>query len=67
MSDYICNFEVWNGLSNRIKFEDNYDTKEAWELQHKYRKDALLFAGKHGCKEPVLYYVIQYDEELSRN
>ncbi len=63
MSDYICNFEVWNGLSNRIKFEDNHDAKEAWELQHKYRKDALLFAGKHGCKEPVLYYIIHHDEK----
>ena len=64
MSLFVCNLEVWNGLSNRISCEDGVDTDVAWDMQHKYRKEALLFAGRHGCKEPVLYYVIQYDEDI---
>ena len=45
-SDLICHFEVWHGLENRIKYEDKFDTKKAWDLRTKYIKDALIYAGK---------------------
>lgn len=67
MSDFICNVEVWNGLTNRIKYEDGVDTAKALEMVSEYRKNALLFAGKHSCKENVLYYIIQHDEALDNN
>ena len=63
MSGYICNMEVWNGLSNRIKAEEA-DLRETLDKAADYRKNAILFAGKHGCRENVLYSVIQHDEEL---
>lgn len=59
-----CNLELWQGFNNRIfRYEE---TGVADALGHKdmYRKNALLFAGKHGCSENVLYYVIQHDEAL---
>ena len=33
--DYICHFEVWNGLSNRIKFEDEYCGGGNWASKRK--------------------------------
>lgn len=65
MSDFLCNIEVWNGFENRIGFEDGVDvTRAACELLPKYRKDAMLFTAKHGCKENVLYFIKQYDPDL---
>ena len=63
-SDLICHFEVWHGLENRIKYEDKFDTKKAWDLRTKYIKDALIYAGKRDFNKPVLYYIIQHDEDL---
>ncbi len=64
MSGYICNMEVWNGLNNRIKRDDDVDTEKALKQIEIFRKEALLFAGKHNCKENVLYYIIQHDDDL---
>ena len=59
-----CNTETWNGLSNRIAYEEGADLETALAKVSQYRKDALIFAGKHKCRENVLYAVIQHDEEL---
>ena len=65
MSVLSCNIEVWNGLSNMIRKEDSVDVELiAKDMIPKFRKDAMLFAGKHGCKENVLYFIKQWDEEL---
>lgn len=64
MSDFVCNVDIWNGLDNQIRWEDGVDVEQAFSMKRKYQKDALLFIGKHNCKEPVLYSVVEYDEML---
>ncbi len=64
MSDLYCNTEVYNGLSNQIRYEEGVDLEQALGQIAFYRREALLFAGKHDCKENVLYSIIQHDEDL---
>ena len=61
---FVCDIEVWNGLSNRLRHEDGSDVQEALRMVAEYRRNAILFAGKHGCRENVLYSVIRHDEVL---
>ena len=60
---FRCNLEVWHGLNNRIT-EEEADLGEVMRRMKEYRKNAIMFAGKHGCSENVLYCVIQHDEAL---
>ncbi len=65
MADFICNMEVWNGFTNLLYREDGVDVGEvSYTMLPKYRKEAILFAGKHGCKENVLYCIKRWDEVL---
>ena len=60
---FRCNLEIWHGLNNRIT-EEEADLGEVMRRMKEYRKNAIMFAGKHGCSENVLYCVIQHDEDL---
>lgn len=64
MSDFVCNLEVWNGLNNQLHHESGVALGKALNMQWKYRKDALLYIGKHNCDNPVLYSIIEYDDVL---
>ena len=64
MGVFVCKLEVWNGLDHQLRREDGFDLDEAFAMKKKYRKDALLYAGKHHCEDPVLYSIIEFDEEL---
>ena len=64
MTDFVCNIAVWKGLNNRIKYTEGVSLKEALSMERDYRKNALLFAGKNGCTENVIYCVKEHDEEL---
>jgi len=64
MSDFICNVDFWGDLNNHIRDESGIDLEEVLNRKKKYRKDALLYAAKHKCEEPVLYSIIEYDEMI---
>ena len=38
MNGYICNIELWNGLTNRIKAEEGADLKKVLGKASDYRK-----------------------------
>lgn len=59
-----CDLEIWKGLDNRIKYENGINLETALSKKTDFRKNALIFAGKHHCKDNVLYSVTQYDETL---
>ena len=59
-----CELSVWNGFDNRIKHIEDISLCEALALKDEYRKEAILYAAKHGCSENMIYYVIEHDEEL---
>lgn len=62
--DFKCSVEVWNGFTDRIKAEEGIDLTETYRKIPEYRKEALIFAAKHGCCDNVLYSVIQHDSIL---
>ncbi len=59
-----CNVVIWKGFKNKVKYIGDMDLKEALAMENDYRKNALLFASKHGCTENVMYCVKEHDEEL---
>lgn len=60
----LCNTELWNGLDQRLNFENGIELKKALSECDTYRKEAMLYAARHDCRENVLYFVKQYDEML---
>lgn len=59
-----CSVSVWNGFENRIKFIEDIEVSEALAMKAGYRRNAVLFAGRNGCMENVIYSVVEYDDEL---
>ena len=64
MSDFVCNLDVWGDLNNHIRDESGIDLEEALNRKKKHRKDALLYAARHKCEDPVLYSITEYDEMI---
>ena len=60
----VCNTDVWHGLDNLISSNEGVELSVALSEIATYERDAILFAGKHGCKKNVLYCVIQRDEDF---
>ena len=60
----LCNTELWNGLDHRLDFENGIELKKALSECDTYRKEAILYAAKHDCRENVLCYAIEYNEWL---
>ena len=61
--DQECTLEIWNGLDNRLSFQDGVDLRTALDMRPVFLRENLLFKAKHK-EAPVLMAVIQYDEML---
>ena len=62
--DMFCHLEEWHGLTNMVSEKDEVQVYEALQMREMARKEAVLFAGKKGCTENVLYSIVEYDELL---
>lgn len=63
-SGLCCRLEVWNGFSDMVHSEYVTDLKAILGFQADYRKEAILYAARHGCGQNMLYSVTQHDEML---
>lgn len=62
--DMFCHLEEWHGLTNMVSEKDEVPVYKALQMREMARKEAVLFAGKKGCAENVLYSIVEYDEML---
>lgn len=60
--DMLCHLEEWHGLTNMIGEKDEVPVYEALQMRETARKEAVLFAGKKGCTETVLYSIVEYGQ-----
>lgn len=59
-----CSLSIWHGFDNRIQHIEDISLADALKLKEEYRKEAILYSGKHPRPDHVLYCVIEHDEEL---
>lgn len=62
--DYTCTLEVWKSLNTTVRYEEGTDLEKALKMKDEYRKEAIMYAAKNGCRENVLYCIIQHDDEI---
>lgn len=60
MDENICCVNIWN--KDKLAKTFSSTVTDAIRLGTGYRKEALLFAAKHGCDKSILYCIKEYDQ-----
>ena len=58
-----CSLSIWHGFDNRIQHVEDISLADAIKLKEEYRKEAILYSGKHPRPDNVLYCVIEHDDK----